>query len=133
MYRGHKGLESTLTHPMDHLALRQQRYLMPISAGEQRRQEQESDHLPLDTLLGYFLRYAQRISGHFHKQVPETQRRTMFSKSLQSESNTAACHNCQNPCGKAWYNSNQLLSSCRHPGQSQALCFQRIYPSVLPA
>lgn len=46
---GHKGLESTLAHPVDHLALRQQRYLMPTSAGKQ-----ESDHLTLDTLFGFF-------------------------------------------------------------------------------
>ena len=130
----HRGLESAPTHPVDHLVRRQQRYHMPISAAEQGMGRSKNLIFCPSTTLFFFSTSPRELVSHFHKQVPETQRRTMLSKSLQSGSNnTAACHHCQKSCGKAWYSPNQLLSPCRHPEQSQVPGFQRMYLSAVSA
>lgn len=105
----------------------------PISVGEQGMGRSKNLIFCPSIPLFFFSISPRELVSHFHKQIPGTQRRTMLSKSLQSGSNTATCRHCQKSCGKAWYSPSQLRSPCRHPEQSQVLCFQRVYLSAVSA
>lgn len=102
VYRGTQRTGKCPTHSVNNLALRQQKYHMVVSVGEQGMGRSKNLIFCSSTPQFCFNISPRELVNHFHKQVPETQRRTILPKSLQSGSNTAACHHCQKSSGWAW-------------------------------